>query len=73
MFSFLEEKRQGDIHDFFNKCSDIKYCIRLAPILNFIFNRNLERIYELQQELDSLLEEIKGIEASSARFDFVFK
>lgn len=73
MFNFIGEKRQGAIHDFLDKCSDIKYSIKLAPILNFIFNKNLEKIYELQQELDSLLEEIKGLETSSARFDFLCK
>ena len=73
MFNFLGEKRQGVIHDFLDKCSDIKYSIKLAPILNFIFNKNLEEIYELQQELDSLLEEIKALETSSARFDFLCK
>jgi len=73
MFNFLGEKRQGAIHDFLDKCSSIKYSIKLAPILNFIFNRNLEKIYELQQELDSLLEEVKGLEASSARYDFIYK
>lgn len=73
MFNFLGEKRQGIIHDFFDKCSEIKYSIKLAPILNFIFNKNLERIYELQQELESLLEEIKRLEASSAKFDFICK
>lgn len=73
MFNFLGEKRQGVIHDFLDKCSDIKYSIKLAPILNFIFNRNLEEIYKLKQELDSLLEEIKGMETSSARFEFLCK
>ena len=38
MFNFLGEKRQGAICDFFDKCSDIKYSVKLAPILNFIFN-----------------------------------
>ena len=49
MFNFLGEKRQGAIHDFFDKCSDIKYSVKLAPILNFIFNNNLEKIYLLQK------------------------
>lgn len=71
MFNFLGEKRQGVIHDFLDKCSDIKYSIKLAPILNFIFNKNLEKIYELQQELELLLEEIKELEASSNRYDFI--
>ena len=54
MFNFLGEKRQGAIHDFFDKCSDIKYSVKLVPILNFIFNNNLEKIYWLQRELEQL-------------------
>lgn len=71
MFNFLGEKRQGAIHDFFDKCSDLKYSIKLTPILNFIFNRNLERIYELQQELSVLLEEVKKLETASAKYEFI--
>lgn len=73
MFNFLGEKRQGAIHDFFDKCSDVKYSMKLTPILNFIFNKNLARIYELQKELNKLLEEIKKLEITSARYDFVIK
>lgn len=71
MFNFLGEKRQGAIHDFFDKCSDIKYSIKLSPILNFIFNNNLERIYELKKELELLLEVVKRLEVDSARYDFI--
>lgn len=73
MFNFLGEKRQGAIHDFFDKCSDIKYSIKLTPILNFIFNRNLEKINELQKELKTLLEEVKKLEVTAARYDFICK
>lgn len=71
MFNFLGEKRQGAIHDFFDKCSDVKYSIKLTPILNFIFNKNLEKIYELQKELNTLLEKVKKLESTSAKYDFV--
>lgn len=71
MFNFLGEKRQGVIHDFFDKCSDLKYSLKLAPILNFIFNRHLEKIHELQQELNSLLDEVKQLETASARYEFI--
>lgn len=71
MFNFLGEKRQGAIHDFFDKCSDVKYSIKLTPILNFIFNKNLEKIYALQKELNILLEEVKKLEVTSARYDFI--
>ncbi|MDP4133071.1 MAG: hypothetical protein Q8882_03570 [Bacillota bacterium] len=71
MFNFLGEKGQGKIQDFLDKCSDIKYSVKLNPILNFIFNKNLEKIYELQNELDDLLQEVKNLESSYQKFDFV--
>ncbi|MGG3926523.1 hypothetical protein ABET51_11050 [Metabacillus fastidiosus] len=72
MFNFLGEKRQGAIQDFFDKCSDVKYSTKLSPILNFIFNKNLERIYELQNELKNLLEEVKKLEIDSAKYEFIY-
>ncbi|MFR7443903.1 MAG: hypothetical protein ACLUUO_11025 [Sellimonas intestinalis] len=71
MFNFLGEKRQGAIHDFFDKCSDIKYSVKLVPILNFIFNNNLEKIYWLQRELEQLQQELKDLEVTSSRYDFI--
>lgn len=71
MFNFLGEKRQGAIHDFFDKCSDIKYSIKLVPILNFIFNNNLEKIYLLQKKLEQLQQELKDLETTSSRYDFI--
>lgn len=71
MFNFLGEKHQGEIHDFLDKCSDIKYSIKLAPILNFIFNNNLEKIYSLQKELEQLQQERKKLEATSSKYDFI--
>lgn len=71
MFNFLGEKRQGAIHDFFDKCNDIKYSVKLAPILNFIFNNNLEKIYVLQKELEQLQQELKKLEITSSRYDFI--
>lgn len=73
MFNFLGEKRQGAIHDFLDKCSDVRYSVKLSPILNFIFNKNLERIYELQKELDDMLADLKEMEMNSARYDFILK
>ena len=71
MFNFLGEKGQGKIQDFLDKCSDIKYSVKLNPILNFIFNKNLEKIYELQNELDGLLEEVKNLENNYQKIEFV--
>lgn len=71
MFNFLGENGFGKIHDFFYKCKDIKYSIRLNSILNFIFNKNLEIIYELKKELNRLLEELKELENRSSKFEFI--
>lgn len=73
MFNFLGEKRQGAIHDFLDKCSDVRYSVKLSPILNFIFNKNLEKIYELQKELEDMIDDLKQMEINSARYDFIIK
>lgn len=71
MFNFLGEKGQGKIQDFFDKCNSVKYSVKLNPILNFIFNNNLEKIYELQHELEILLQEVKKLENNIQKQDFV--
>lgn len=71
MFNFLGEKRQGVIQDFLDKCSEIRYSVKLGSILNFIFNKNLERIRELQGELEKSLKDLKNLENKSSRYDFV--
>ena len=71
MFNFLGEKRQGVLNDFLDKCSDIKYSIKLNPILNFIFNKNLVTILELKKELENLENEVKMLEKSVSRFEFI--
>ncbi len=54
MFNFLGEKRQGVIQDFLDKCSDIKYSIKLSSILNFIFNDNVENIQNKIEQIKAL-------------------
>lgn len=71
MFNFLGENGQGATYDFFDKCRQIRYSVKLMPILNFVFNSHLEEIFELQKELKLLLEDIKELESSSVKFDFV--
>lgn len=62
MFNFLDELNQGKINDFLTKCSDIKYSVHLAPILNFIFNNNIDKIIELANILNSLQVELRKLE-----------
>lgn len=71
LFNFLGEKRQGYIQDFFDKCTDIKYSIKLSSILNYIFNNNLKEIIELQNELERLKTELNEIENRGARYKFI--
>ena len=71
MFNFLGEKRQGVIHDFLDKCSDIKYSVRVSAILNFIFNSNLEQISKLQEELEDKQELLKRMEEAASRYSFI--
>lgn len=71
MFNFLGEKRQGVLHDFLDKCSDIKYSVRISAILNFIFNSNLEQINQLQAELEDKQELLKKMEAAASRYSFI--
>lgn len=73
MFNFLGEKRQGLTYDFFDKCSDIKYSTKLNPLLNYIFNKNLERIGILQEELKTLILQIKKLEDSDAEYEYITK
>lgn len=73
LFNFLGETRQGVLNNFFDKCEHIKYSIKLQPILNFVFNRNLDKIFKLKKELQTILEIIKKEEEKQQRFDFICK
>ncbi|MBP3359645.1 MAG: DUF3732 domain-containing protein [Clostridia bacterium] len=59
LFNFLGEIRQGVLVDFFDKCDKIEYSTKIIPILNFLFNKNVERIFWLKNEITKLQEEIK--------------
>lgn len=71
LFNFLGEKRQGYIQDFFDKCTDIKYSIKLESILNYIFNNNLKEINDLQKELERLKIELNELENRVIRYKFI--
>lgn len=63
VFSFLGEIRQGVLADFFDKCDDIRYSIKMSTILNFIFNQNPERLFKLKKDLEILKKEIRDLES----------
>ena len=70
MFNFLGEKGQGLTRDFLDKCRDIKYSVKLAPILNYIFNDNIERIAEIKKRIEVLKERIRELEVKNDSFNF---
>lgn len=70
MFNFLGEKGQGMIRDFLDKCRDVKYSVRLAPILNYVFNDNVERIARLKREIEEVKEKIRELEVKNSSFNF---
>lgn len=69
LFNFLGENRQGEINNFFDKCSEIKYSIKLPAILNYIFNRNLLEITELKKEEAKLQEQLEIFEKKKTQND----
>lgn len=71
MFNFLGEKRQGNLNDFLDKCDDVKYSVKLNPILNFIFNNNLLLITRLKEELARLQNNVRQLERNANRFTFI--
>lgn len=73
MFNFLGEKKQGKIQDFLDKCSEVEYLVKLSSLLNFIFNKNLKRIFILEEELKQLENDIKKIEIQKNQYQFINK
>lgn len=71
MFNFLGENGQGMIRYFFDKCSDVKYSVKLAPVLNFIFNNHQEEIANLEEKLKDLLNEYEILKAKNAKYEFL--
>lgn len=73
MFNFLGEKGQGLTRDFLDKCRDVKYSVKLAPILNYIFNDNIERIAEIKKKIEVLREKIRELEVKNDSFSFALR
>lgn len=71
MFNFLGETRQGVTNDFFDKCSKIEYKLKIYALLDLIFNKNIEEIMSLEKELEQLLKEVKELEKSEYRFEYI--
>lgn len=71
IFNFLDEVNQGKINDFLTKCSSIKYAVHLTPILNYIFNNNIDRIIELTTLLNNLQAELRELEKEKSSSDYL--
>ena len=67
LFNFLGENRQGVLNDFFDKCSDIKYSMKLPAILNYIFNKNLAEIDKLKKAEANLTSSLESLEKRIAQ------
>lgn len=54
IFNFLGEKGAGKLDDFLDKSSDLKYGIKVARILDFIFNDHVREIVDLENKAEEL-------------------
>ncbi|WP_248402957.1 hypothetical protein [Butyrivibrio fibrisolvens] len=68
MFNFLGENGQGETWDFLDKCRNIKYAIKLGPILDYIFNENVSNIEKILNELEELKEILRKKEAEQGQY-----
>lgn len=71
MFNFLGETRQGVMNDFFDKCSRVEYKLKLYALLDLIFNKNINEIMALEKELEQLTKEIKDLEKSEFKYEYL--
>lgn len=71
MFNFLGENSQGLSRYFLDKCSDVKYAIKLNSVLNFIFNNHQKEISELKEKLKTLQEEYDALNTSLTKYNFL--
>lgn len=70
MFNFLGEKGQGLTRDFLDKCRKTKYSVKLAPILNYIFNDNIEKIAQIKKKIEGVKEKIRELEEKNQSYNF---
>ena len=72
LFNFLGEKSLGKMNNFFDKCSEIRYSVKLPSILNYLFNDNLEEIQEVQKEISILELRISALEDEFKKNETIF-
>ena len=71
MFNFLGENGQGLIRYFLDKCSDIKYAVKLNAVLNFIFNNHQKEIFNLQEKIAELSNEFEKLKENNIKYEFL--
>lgn len=71
MFNFLGENGQGLIRYFLDKCSDVKYSVKLNSVLNFIFNNHQKEIADLEAKLKKLEEEYELLKENNSKYEFL--
>lgn len=52
IFNFLGEKGAGRLDDFLDKSSDLKYGLKVARILDFMFNDHVQEIVDLENKAE---------------------
>lgn len=71
LFNFLGETGQGLMNDFFDKCSEIEYKIKLPSLLDLIFNKNVSEIIAFEKELEELINEVKQLEKDEFKIEYI--
>ncbi|WP_139652429.1 hypothetical protein [Raoultibacter phocaeensis] len=71
LFNFLGQKRFGILNDFFDKCSETEYRIKLPVLLDYFFNMSLVRLHEIKKRLKTIDEIILGLEAEQGEISFL--
>ncbi|MED1268840.1 hypothetical protein P4U03_20040 [Bacillus mycoides] len=71
MFNFLGEKGQGLTYNFLDKCRDVKYYTKLSSVLNYIFNKNIEKIFLLQDQIKILQKDIAKLKEKDSKYSFI--
>ena len=71
MFNFLGENGQGLIRYFLDKCSEVKYSVKLGAVLNFIFNNHQKEIATLEDKLSTLQKEYEILKENNTKYEFL--
>lgn len=71
LFNFLGQKRFGVLNDFFDKCSETEYRIKLPVLLDYFFNMSLARLRDIKKRLQMIDEIILGLKAEQGEISFL--